>query len=162
MQTKLAGPSCRVVEVLVFFVFDLVVGLLKDFLLISWQGFADRADEFPIHVILGLRQDDAFRSDHLGSLRLAGHQRDLHCLDKRRSGMANDVSARRILIRIQAQLLKDGNKDRHMVFCLTQVFLPFLAKVVIDGTLQSGFVDEHASLFRFESFIQEGMQLITI
>jgi hypothetical protein len=162
LQMKLPSPSCRVVEVLVFFVFELVVGFLKDFLLASWQGFADRADELPVHMILGLREYDAFRRDHLGSLRLAGHQRDLHCLDERHSGVANDVSARRILIRIQAQLLKDGNENRHMVFCLTQVFFPFLAKAVIDGTLQSGFVDEHAALFRFESFIQKGMQLITI
>jgi two-component system NtrC family sensor kinase len=47
--------GARVVEVLVLFVFDLVECFLKDFLLASWQGFADRADELPVHMILGLR-----------------------------------------------------------------------------------------------------------
>ena len=159
---KLPGPSCRVVQVLVFFVFDLLVGFLEDFVLGSRQGFADRTDELPVHMILGLREYDAFRSDHLRRLRLAGHQRNLHCLDERHSGVANDVSARRILIRIQAELLEDIGKNRHMVFCLTQVFFPFLAKVVIDRALECCFVDEHAAFFRFESFTQEGMQLITI
>src|SRR6476619_1873738 len=60
LQPELATPAAAVIEVFVFLVLDLAVSLLQRLCLFPFQCLRALADQLPIGMILGLRENDTF------------------------------------------------------------------------------------------------------
>ena len=67
--------------------------------------------------------------------------------------MPNDIPPGRLLVWIQAKLLENGGKNRHMILGLAQVLLPFFDQVVVNRTAERGLINQHSALFCLKRFI---------
>ena len=159
VEPELAAPAFRVVEVLVLFILDLFVSRKQ----LAGHGAFLRlgagADQFPVGVVLGLGQHDAFTGDQLGRRRIAGRQRHLHRLDQRLANVLHHLASRGALARIDSDRGAEALQDDDVVFGLREVFLPLVPQVVVAHAFQGGAVNEDAALLVHQRLQQEFLEL---
>src|SRR5882724_1639585 len=80
LEPELPAPALGVIEVLVFLVFDLLVGALQCLGLWSGQVLGAFADELPIQMFFGLRENHAFARNNLRRGRVARRRSLFHGL----------------------------------------------------------------------------------
>ena len=115
---EFAGPSSGVVEMFVFFVFDLLVSLPQRLLFGACQGIAGYSDQFPIHVVFCFGQHDTLRRDNLEPLPVFPPSGRSPSFGRAPFRNAGQRSARRVLIRIHSKLLDDIGQDRDVILRL--------------------------------------------
>ncbi len=67
--------------------------------------------------------------------------------------MPHNVSALRILVRIQSQFFENAGQDVDVVSSLAQIFFPFLRQVTVDGASERRFIHQDATLFCLQRLV---------
>ena len=90
LEPQLATPAFGVVQVLVFLILDLLVGLLERSACFAVRCFGALADQLPVGVVLGFGEHDALASHELRGGRIVCGQSHLHREDERLPRVLND------------------------------------------------------------------------
>src|SRR5690606_12359111 len=103
---QFAGPSLRVVEMVILVLLDRFVGFLEDLRDLPARVHGGIPDQYLVWVILWRGGDGAFTGDELGGDGLPGRERHLDRFVEGRAKIGDDRAPRRVRFRIECEFLE--------------------------------------------------------
>src|SRR5688572_21935374 len=159
LEPELTAPTLGVVEMLVFLVLDLRVGLAQYGPNVAVQRLGAFPDQLPVGVVLGFREHHGLAGHQLCRGGVPRGERLLHSQNKSLPRVLDDITPWGSLSRIQSQRVTYACQYRDMVRRLIQIRLPLIAQLRIQDALKRGPVNEHTTPLMRERLKQEFLEL---